>query len=288
MLDVKCKNAVTDTTSTLRCFICKATSAQFNNLRLLLANFPSNKENLMYGGVCDLHCWMRAFEAVNKLSDKKIVKRWRVTKKEEKEEVEVRKKRRNERYLSELNLVVDVPRAGGSGNSNTGNVARRAFQNEETFASITEVDQQLIHQIHMMLITINADHVVNQEAFKAYGHSTAQLWVDLYGWYNMPVTMHQLFFHAWESLQFSSLPLSYFSEQSLESCNKFFKSDRLHHARKDSRLHTIQDQFHRQSDKSDFVIAIKLSEKRKSQPSKHLPQDARNLLVIADSVDEEC
>ena len=76
-----------------------------------------------------------------------------------------------------MGLTVDVPRSGGAGNSNTGNVARRAFQNEEAFSNITQVDQELIHRIHMMLIAINADVSINVEAFKQYGMDTAQLWV---------------------------------------------------------------------------------------------------------------
>ena len=130
-----------------------------------------------------------------------------------------------------------MPRSDGAGNSNTGNVARKAFQNEETFARITGVDEVLIHRIHVMLVVINTDQAINVESFKAYGLATAKLWVTLYGWCKMPVTMHQLFFHAWESLRLSSLPLSFFSEQSLESCNKFFKRDREHHSRKDASPH---------------------------------------------------
>ena len=92
-------------------------------------------------------------------------------------------------------------------------------QEEDKFSSITEVDQDLIHRIHMMLIVINSDHVIDVEAFKKYGFETAERWVELYDWYKMPVSLHQLFFHAWESLHLSHLPISSFTEQSLESCN---------------------------------------------------------------------
>ena len=200
--------------------------------------------------------------------------------------MDARKKERQAKFKTELNLIVDVPRSGGAGNSNTGNVARKAFQDEEVFARITGVDKDLIHRIHVMLIVINTDQAINIEALKAYGLATAKLWVNLYGWFNMPPTMHQLFFHAWESLRMSSLPLSFFSEQSLESFNKYFKSDREYHSRKDSRLHTIQDQFHRQSDKSDLLIALKLSKKQKKKSSEALPQDVLELL-ISESLDED-
>ena len=195
--------------------------------------------------------------------------------------MEESKKLRQQKFKAELNLFVDIPRGSGSGNSNTGNVARCAFQNEEAFARITGVDQTLIHRIHVMLILINTDKPIKKEEFKAYGLATARLWVELYSWYYMPVTVHQLFFHAWESLALSSLPLSFFSEQSLETCNKYFKRDRERHARKDSRLHTIQDQFHRQSDKSDIIIATKLIAKRRYvKKEESLPQDVMEILDV--------
>ena len=131
-----------------------------------------------------------------------------------------------------------------------------------------------------MLVVINANHSINPEKLKAYGSETAALWVALYDWCYMSVTMHQLFFHAWESLRLSSLPLSFLSEQSLESCNKIFKQDREHHARKDSCLHTIEDQFHQQTDRSDLLIGLKLVAKQRKRPQHALPEDALNLLDL--------
>ena len=211
-MDGKAKNAVTDTRSTLRCFLCGATPINFNDIDNLTTKFTTKEENLAYGRVCDLHACLRSFDAINTLSDKLPVKQWRVQKQEDKDKVATRKKNQQAKFESELNLVVDVPMQGGVGNSNTGNTARKAFQDEEAFSCITKVDQNLIHRIHVMLIAINTDHCLNSEALRAYGFKTAKLWVDLYGWCNMSVFMHQLFFHAWQSILHSSLPLSFFSE----------------------------------------------------------------------------
>ena len=186
----------------------------------------------------------------------------------------------HEWFKDKLGLNVDCARAGGAGNSNTGNVARRAFQNEEIFSEITGVSKDLIHRIHVMLIVINVNYAIREEAFREYGIKTAEMWVSLYEWCYMPVNLHQLFFHAWESIRLSSLPVSFFSEQSLESCNKTFKKDREHHARKDSRLHTIKDQFNRQSDRSDLIIATKIAAKQRQKPADPLPEDVLSLLYI--------
>eukprot|EP00096_Caligus_rogercresseyi_P010918 TRINITY_DN4121_c1_g1_i3.p1 TRINITY_DN4121_c1_g1~~TRINITY_DN4121_c1_g1_i3.p1 ORF type:complete len:464 (-),score=57.80 TRINITY_DN4121_c1_g1_i3:214-1605(-) len=57
-------------------------------------------------------------------------------------------------------------------------------------------------------------------------------------------------------------------------------------AKKDSRLHTIQDQFHRQSDKSDISMALKLQEKqKKKRPTGELPRDVLELLIPAQEPD---
>ena len=286
MLDGKGKNACTDTASSLRCFLCGASSKHLNDVESLVADFPTDESKLVYGGIADLHAWLRAFDAINSLSDKLTVKKWSIRNKEDKATVAARKLARQAAFKEKLGLLVDVPKGGGSGNSNTGNTARRAFQDEATFADITGVDQELIHRIHMMLVVINTDHVIDESKFKTYGYDTAALWAALYEWCYMSITLHQLFFHAWESIRFSSLPLSFFTEQSLESCNKTFKNDRENHSRKDSRLHTIEDQFHRQSDRSDLVIGLKLSAKQKKKMQEPLPQDALNLLVIESDNEE--
>ena len=205
-MDVKAKNAATGNKSTLCCFLCNATSSVFNDLDTLATKFPTKEENLVYGSICDLHAWMRAFDAINSLSDKLIAKKWRPGK-DQKDTVESRKNIRNAAYKDQMNLLVDAARSGGVGNSNTGNTARRAFQDEATFAQITGVDQGLIHDIHTLLIGINVDIPLNLEKFRAKGYATAKKWVELYPWYHMPVTLHQLFIHAWESIPQSSLPL---------------------------------------------------------------------------------
>ncbi|KAF0314448.1 hypothetical protein FJT64_015103 [Amphibalanus amphitrite] len=48
-----------------------------------------------------------------------------------------------EAFRTRMGLRVDEPRAGGSGNSNDGNTARRAFRSPAEFAACTSVDQEL-------------------------------------------------------------------------------------------------------------------------------------------------
>ena len=91
-------------------------------------------------------------------------------------------------------------------------------------------------------------------------------------------SVHHLTIHGYESIRLSPLPISYYTEQSLESTNKTLKYDRTHHSRKDSRLHCITDQFNRQNDRSDIVIALRLQQRRKRSAKSELPDDVKSLL----------
>ena len=61
-----------------------------------------------------------------------------------------------------------------------------------------------------------------------------------------------------------------------------FKQSRLHHTRKDSRLHTITDHFNRLMEISDPLVAMKLHERSQSRMRNEkkdvLPEDALSLL----------
>ena len=113
----------------------------------------------------------------------------------------------------EIGLLVDTPRAEGSGTSNTGNTARKAFQNESKFAEILGIDPELIHRFHLMLIAVNADSLLDFNSFREYGQLTAEFRVNKYPHFCMSVSLHQLFILSWEAIPYSPLPDS-FLEQS--------------------------------------------------------------------------
>ena len=138
----------------------------------------------------------------------------RVTDKTDKDAVSARKEERKKRMHDEIGLLVDTPRAGGSGTSNTGNTARKAFQNKSNFAEILGIDPELIHRIHLKLIAVNADILLDLNSFREYGRQTAEFRVNKYPHFCMPVSLHQLFILSWEAIPYSPLPDSFFMEQS--------------------------------------------------------------------------
>lgn len=66
-----------------------------------------------------------------------------------------------QRFKVELGLHVDKPRAGGSGTSNTGNVARRFFENAVAVAEITGLNLPAIQRCGTILQVIMVN-IINE------------------------------------------------------------------------------------------------------------------------------
>ena len=76
------------------------------------------------------------------------------------------------------------------------------------------------------------------------------------------------------------------SEEACESRNKHVREYRMHHTRKDNRLHTMSDLFGFLLVSSDPIISSTRMYKRKSRAKKPLHPDARALLTQPDLVPE--
>lgn len=82
MIDNKVCNAVSNTKSTLRCYLCGATSKDFNNIDVILQK-EVNENNLRFG-LSTLHAWIRFFECCLHLSYRLEIKKWQARTEEEK------------------------------------------------------------------------------------------------------------------------------------------------------------------------------------------------------------
>lgn len=140
-----------------------------------------------------------------------------------------------------LGLRADEPRADGSGNANDGNTARRAFRSSAEFAACTGVDEQLIRDLYVILQAISCFYKLDSSALSTFCQLTARRYVELYGWYPMPTTLHKLLAHSAAVVQSCHLPIGMMSEEAAEAANKRVRQYRLDHTRKDSRLHTMSD-----------------------------------------------
>ena len=243
MIDGKVQAAITETSSTAVCTVCQAKPSQFNQLKQVRL-MPVSQSALMLG-LSTMHAWIRFFEFVVHLSYKaeEGVKQWTRLNTEQKKVVDEKRKRVQSMFWDRMGLHVDQPRPGGAGSSNDGNTARRAFRDEKTFAEITGVSEELIHRLHVILQVMASGHRIDPVQFGKYCDSTAELYIAEYPWYYMPFSVRKVLVHGAAVVDALPLPLGMLSEEAQEARNKDVRSYRLHHARKDSRLHNIADQF---------------------------------------------
>ena len=128
------------------------------DLRRKDATFDPIFENLQFGGSI-LHFGIRVFETLLKIGYKKEMKQFtaqesRVNPKEFKDQVNKGKDLVQKRFKEEQGLIVDKPRTGGLGSTNTGNVARRAFSAPVSTADICGVSVVLVSNLETIWRTL--------------------------------------------------------------------------------------------------------------------------------------
>lgn len=106
-----------------------------------------------------------------------------------------------------LSLIVDQPKAEGSGISNDGNTIRRAFQNVDLLSQYLGLDRELLHRFKIILIILCVQFPVIAVIFEEFCIITAKLYVSLYPWYPMPATIHKVLIHGGQIIQNSLLPV---------------------------------------------------------------------------------
>ena len=84
---------------------------------------------------------------------------------------------------------------------------------------------------------------------------TAELYVSLYSWYNMPASVHKILVHGADIINGLELPIGTYSEEAQETRNKHSRQYRLRHARKTSREDTMTEQYRYLMVSSDPAIS---------------------------------
>ncbi|KAL4097259.1 hypothetical protein QTP88_022062 [Uroleucon formosanum] len=282
MVDGKVINALTNTSSAT-CFICKCNPTNMNKLNNMHV-FKINEDNLKYG-LSSLHLWIKCLEWILHISYR--LNSAETTKRLSEEQtilVSQRKDVIQKRFWNEMGLKVDKV-TQGSGTSNTGNVARRFFNNPEKVADITGINLELINRISTILSVISSGHEIDTEKFDNYAKMTAQLYVELYDWYRMPPSVHKVLIHGALVIKYSLLPIGFLSEEAQESRNKDYKRYREHHTRKSSRINTNLDLLHFLLISSDPLITSKRTLTKMSKTE--LSTDALNLIDFSKETNQE-
>lgn len=272
MVDGKVCLAATNTTSTMRCYICGETSRNFNKLE----NLKEVNPDALKFGLSVLHARIRCFEAFLHLSYKLPVKKWQIRSAEEKKIIAETKQKIQEAFKEELGLLVDIPKAG-FGNTNDGNTSRRFFENPEISSQITGINVRLILRVKVILEAITSGHAINVEKFASYARETAELYVELYGWYPMSPTLHKILMHGAIVISHAILPIGQLSEEAAEARNKHFRLYRQNFTRKITRKDTNRDILNRLLLTSDpYISSIRNKRQKKSKP---FMAETLNLLV---------
>ena len=216
------------------------------------------------------------------------VKKWQTRSDEDKDAIKKRKEYIQNEFWKELSLRVDVPKAGGCGSTNDGNTSRRAFTEYDKFSKVLGVDTELIFRMRIILICLSCQLSLNLDKFEEYCFQTGQLYQSKYPWLPMTPTVHKVIVHSKQIMQNTALPVGYFGEDTAESRNKIYKSDRLHHARKTSRIDNLFDVFHRALDTSDPLISsLRLNTRVHQRKRLTLPPEVKELLYCED-IGETC
>lgn len=281
MIDGKVCNALTNTSSTQRCYICNATSKDFNNVDEVVKRAVT-VDNLQYG-ISSLHAWIRFFECCLHVSYRLENKKWQARSEAEKDSVKKTKANIQLGFRQQLGLRVDQPKHG-YGNTNDGNTARRFFEHSDISASITGFDIDLIERFHTILQILSCGLEVNMDKFQVYCIQTARQFVSLYPWFPMPPTVHKVLIHGSEIMSSLLLPIGQLSEEAQESCNKFLKKFRVDHARQSSRENNIEDVLKRLLIMSDPLISCHRELPRKK--GRALSSEASALLK--ETVENQC
>lgn len=193
MVDGKICNLLSETRFAVRCYICGATPKCMNNLKQTDGN-SCNEKHYKFG-LFPLHAKLRFFESLLHLSHNLDFKKWSASKPEYKKLHADTKLLVEETFHSELGLIVDWVKQGG-GTFNDGNTARRFFKNPKITAQITGVNENIIHRFSIILQVISSGQKINIKKFGRYAYETAELFVALYSWYYMPVTVHKILIHG--------------------------------------------------------------------------------------------
>lgn len=204
-----------------------------NNLNII-DNKTINSESLSLG-LSPLHLLINTMECILHIGYRLTLKTWAVKGQMNKEIMQQQKKRIQEELKKQMGINVDIP-TQGSGSSNNGNTARRFFGNPSLVSEITGVSEVLIKRLSVILTVVNSSYEVNVAKFRVYARETAELYIHLYSWYYMPVSVHKMLIHGAQVIENLCIPVGQASEEGSEVKHKDIRFHRLHHTCKISRI----------------------------------------------------
>lgn len=163
--------------------------------------------------------------------------------------------------------------------------ARRAFAKPDELSEYLGLDKQLMRNFKTILIALSCNLPIDPSRFDALCKSTANIFVNTYPWFNMPVSMHKILMHGADVIINTILPIGMMGEEASEARNKDYRKFRADRSRKHNRVVNMEDIFHRLMDTSDPLISsINLDTRIRNVAKIPLPQEVRNLLTLPEVI----
>jgi len=167
----------------------------------------------------------------------------------------------------------------GHGTTNTGNVARRSFENPAIFAEALEINVQLIQNIATILSAFKCKKPLRLNELEKFCWETYCLHYKLFSWARMNPTLHKLLKHGCDIARQFPLPIAYYSEDANESWHKLYRKNMTQHSRQNSRENRMLDVFNRALYLTDPKISTILIENRlQSFKQKHVPSEIKKFV----------
>lgn len=257
MLDGKAVNAITNTKST-ECHICGATYAQIQDISNF-GNFTPKEHNLRFG-MPILHSKLKVLENIMNVAFKlrHHTEKMEIDNMDNKSAEDKTKKAERRLLFKETlklykeNLLKELYKQTGlqisrliqgKGTTNSGNVSRSFFKKYTVISQITGIDEQFLKKLYIILIcTSTSRYTLNSSTFNPFAKEVYMEYLEKYGSvHKMCPTLHKLLRHAGEISDYFKLPISIFSEETIEVCHQIVRNARKWFSFKSSREITNRD-----------------------------------------------
>ena len=221
MVDNKMKNDWVGCASAETCWGCGATPKE-----LKLRHHPKFYKPFVdrfRHGPSQLHGMMRAFDWINKTHIYQDVKAYACPAEMAHKKVEREDELKN-LFQSILGMKVNQPVPGHRGNTNTGNVVRKAFNHPEEWSQISGLPADLINDLRRMSMALRSDFYINDQLWD----NLCESWLDRFhasavSWNQLSPSVHFPMYHVGIMSRILPLPTGYFNEEPGEQHNKYIR-----------------------------------------------------------------
>jgi len=268
MVDGKVKLHCSEKTSSTRdCAICGAGPKQMNLSAKEVTEIAADvDEETLAMGISNMHSWIKAMEFIlHAAQTQPIGYKYNARKsEEEKNQVKAKKLEIQRKLRTKFGIIVDCPKQGGSGNSNSGNTARVFFREKEEVSKLLGDETfifplEILGRLHTLLMCCSSKDEVDPEKLERFCCETHDVLRSLVGW-GIPPGIHTILFHSSQLLRLVPMPLGYWSEEAQEAINKQVKKFLRRHVRTDTEEHTNRDLMMRLLNVSDPELVLFFNE----------------------------